>query len=320
MDIRRLNYFLTVAAEGSFSQAAEVLHMTQPPLSTAIADLEKELGVRLLTRNARGVAPTAAGFYLVAAGGKLLDDMEGMCQDLRNMGLGVKGKISVASVPILTWTLLPEVLRPFLSSAPGVDVSVSDPPPAQAIDMVLRKEVDLGVIATVSIDQLRDSYRSTLHVMQVAELPMLLGLPPRMADAPQAVHLADLHEETWLVPERSLRIRGLLDMFNSLWEGLHLTPPVVRPVTTLQTAIPLVVAGLGLTLLPRSLRTMAHPSLIVREIADEVRPMHAAVIWPKDIDPAPAMTALLNEFERVSMQQPAAASPAERWSKPPPTE
>jgi DNA-binding transcriptional LysR family regulator len=298
MDVRRLTYFLVVAREGSFSRAAVRLHMTQPPLSLAIAELEKELGVDLLRRSPRGVTPTEAGLYLIASGEKVLSHLDEIKQDLGAMGQGGKGKVSIASVPTVTWTVLPDVLQRFLRIAPEVDVFVSDPPPAQAIDSVLQRQVDLGVIATVSVDQLRETYRRALHVLEAGHLPMVAGLPPGMATASATVHLADLHREVWLLPARSLRFKGLLDAFYALWDQLGLPPPTVRPVGTLQTAIPLVVAGLGVTMLPDRLRAVAYPGLVVRPFADAVPSLTAAVIWSRDHEPSPAMTRLLDEFSR----------------------
>lgn len=299
MDLRRLTYFLAVAQEGSFSRAAVRLHMTQPPLSLAIGELEKELGVTLLVRSSRGVTPTEAGRHLMLSGQEVVTHLEEASEHLRQMGQGAKGKISIASVPTVTWTVLPGVLQRFLKRAPAVDVSVSDPPPAQVIDRVSRKQADLGIVATVSIEQVRDVYSSMLHVMSARDLPLVAGLPPRMADAPDIVNLADLHHETWLLPARSLRVKGLLDMFYGLWDHLRLPPPTVRLVGTLQTAIPLVVAGLGVTMIPDALRTMAHPELVTRPFADPIPPMNAAVIWARSHQPSPAMAMLLDELASI---------------------
>jgi DNA-binding transcriptional LysR family regulator len=299
MDMRRLTYFLTVAKEGSFSRAAARLHMTQPPLSLAIAELEKELGVKLLLRSSRGVTPTEAGRHLMTSGDEVVAHIEEIREDLRQMGQGAKGKVSIASVPTVTWSVLPEVLQRFLRAAPEVDVSVSDPPPAQVIDRVLHRQVDLGIIATVSLEQVRDTYSPSLQVMAVRELPLIAGLPARMANAPDTVRLADLHHETWLLPARSLRVKGLLDTFYDLWDDLSLPPPTVRLVGTLQTAIPLVVAGLGVTMIPDRLRTMAGSELVTRPFVDPVPPMNAAAIWARDHRSSPAMARLLEELARV---------------------
>jgi DNA-binding transcriptional LysR family regulator len=178
-------------------------------------------------------------------------------------------------------------------------VSVSDPPPAQVIDRVLHKQVDLGIIATVGIEQLREVYSAAFHVMSARELPLIAGLPPRMADAPDVVRIADLHRETWLLPARALRVKGLLDSFYGLWDQLTLPPPTVRLVGTLQTAIPLVVAGLGVTMIPEPMRTMAHPQLVTRPFADPIPPMNTAVIWARSHQPSPAMELLLEELARL---------------------
>lgn len=299
MDTRKLRYFITVAREGSFSRAADVLHMTQPPLSMAIAGLEKEVGVSLLVRTPRGVTPTQAGQYLFENGDVVLAQLEGLAGDLRKIGAGVKGRITIASVPVVTWLLLPSVLRRFLATSPEVDVSVADLPPAQVIDRVVHGQVDLGVIATVDLVQLYQAYSEDLYVRHCGDLLMAAGLPPRMGDAPERVSLRDLHSETWLIPARTMRIRSIEDSFNGLWTRLRLARPRVRPVTTLQTAIPLVVAGLGVTLFPSALRPMSHPDLVVREFAESVPPLQIALLWPKRGHQPKATEKLLSEFTEM---------------------
>ena len=76
MELRQLRYVVLTAQEGSFSRAAAELHLAQPSLSTAIAQLESELGIRIFERSSRGVTPTAAGAYVVRQAARVLRSVE----------------------------------------------------------------------------------------------------------------------------------------------------------------------------------------------------------------------------------------------------
>lgn len=282
MELRQIRYFLRVASEGSFSRAAESLQMTQPPLSIAIANLERELGVKLLHREPRGANTTEAGAIFAKSAEEILRNLDDLARGMRSLPLGQVGQMSIAAVPTISWFLLPQILRTFLDTHPDVNVTVSDPPPAQVIDMVVSGEVDVGLIATVNTVHLAESYRSSLHVLNAGEMPVVVALPPSFASAPPQVSLMELHDLDWIVPKRSLRISGLPELFDTLWENLNLTPPVVRRVTTLQTALPLVASGMGAALVPNSARTVANNGVVLREIEEGVRPLQAGVIWSKN--------------------------------------
>lgn len=297
MDTRRLRYFLVVEREGSFSRAAEMLHMTQPPLSLAISQLESELGIRLLTRSTKGVTATEAGRYLVEHGSRILDQIGDLKSDVRQMGAGTRGRIAIASVPVTTWVAVPEALQRFLRAAPDVDVSVLDLPPAQVLDRVTSGSVDLGVLTVTDMQQFDEMYGDSLSFRHCGDLDMAVGLPPAMRDdVSDRVSLAELHSQTWLIPRRTMRTHSAEDAFHDLWRQLRMPVPRVRSVTTMQTSIPLVVAGLGVTILPRALTPMSHPDLVVREAVEGIPPYHVIAVWPRSGSVSPAMSALLDEL------------------------
>ena len=142
MNLRQLEYFLTVTAEGSFSRAAAVLHMTQPPLSQSVLQLEKQLGVQLLVRHRQGVSPTAAGELLAAQGQQLLRWSERVEEQVKAVGQGIAGRLHIASVPTFAWAHLPPLLKAYAAKAPGVAVELSDPEPAKPMSRTERYVVD----------------------------------------------------------------------------------------------------------------------------------------------------------------------------------
>ena len=146
MELRQLRYFAAVAEAGSLTAAAAQLHMSQPPLSVAIAKLEAELGVSLLVRTPRGVEPTSAGRYLLDAATRVLGDVDEIVSALRRFGSGTAGSITMAPVPVLMWHRIPKLLREYATEAPDVEVRLVDPPPWTAIDMLQQRTVNVAAV------------------------------------------------------------------------------------------------------------------------------------------------------------------------------
>lgn len=126
MELRHLRYFVAVAEEENISRAAVRLHVSQPPLSRQIQDLEHELGLKLFLRTAKSIRLTEVGrvFYQeVRAVLKRVDDAVAVA---RAVSLGNAGELDVGYAPSLTVELLPRALRTFQETNPGVKVTLHD--------------------------------------------------------------------------------------------------------------------------------------------------------------------------------------------------
>lgn len=292
MDLRQLRYFLTVAQEGSFSRAAASLHMTQPPLSLAVSQLEKEMGIRLLERHSHGVRTTAAGEYLVEAGAQLLQRTARIEQHLLDLGRGIRGRLRVAAVPTFSWTYLPPLLQKYAQIAANVEVELSDPAPQDVLSLVASGIADIGFVATGNTEQLRRFHESELHVELAHPMPLAAALPRRLRDAPDPVDLRSLLDERWIVPARIPGFPGLIELIEAVWADLECSPQV-HVVSTLQTAVPLVVAEMGVSIMPGSITEITNDSLVIRRTLQVIRPLEAAVVWSRSQTPTPALRRFL---------------------------
>lgn len=294
MEIRQLRYFTTVCAERSFSRAAVKLHMTQPPLSTSVAALERELGVKLLQRTQHGVIPTEAGRYLALRGQQILSQAEQAETHLRSIGEGKEGHLTVAAAPTFAWEFIPILLRRFTSLAPSADITLTDPGAESAVEAVIRGAADIGIVVTSDAAQLGAMYASELHVLAVLDLPMLAVLPPAWESSPDPLDALELRDQTWFLPSKSSRFPGLGEMFEALWSGWTDAPLRYREVSTLQTAVPLVAGGLGVSLMPATIRQFQHRQIVTRTLVQHVPPMQGAVLWRNDIDLTPVQRRFLD--------------------------
>ena len=119
-DLRRLRYFVAVAERLHFGQAAQALHISQPPLSRAIRALEDELGVTLFARTRRRVELTAAGARLLEDTRRLVSQLEHTVQELRAMASGERGRLRIGFVSLADYGVLPGLLRSYKAARPQV--------------------------------------------------------------------------------------------------------------------------------------------------------------------------------------------------------
>ncbi len=140
MDIKTLRYFLTVAEEKSFSKAAERMHMSQPPLSKQIAQLESELGIQLLIRG-KGVELTEAGEFLKARAAELIAAFELTEQQIKEFSDGSSGHIKLGAVESITRSYLPKYIEEFNKQFPKVSFWLHS---THNIDQIML-ELDKGV-------------------------------------------------------------------------------------------------------------------------------------------------------------------------------
>ncbi|HSY17612.1 MAG TPA: LysR family transcriptional regulator, partial [Candidatus Acidoferrales bacterium] len=126
MELRHLRYFVAVAEEQNVTRAAARLHVSQPPVSRQIRNLEDELGIALFEREANAVRLTEAGRAFLTEARNLLRRAEDAVEMAKAVAGGKRGEIHVGYAPSLTVELLPRALKCFRESNPGVRVQLHD--------------------------------------------------------------------------------------------------------------------------------------------------------------------------------------------------
>ncbi|MCK6211615.1 LysR family transcriptional regulator [Georgenia sp. EYE_87] len=293
MELRQLQYFVTVVDERSVSQAAVRLHMTQPPLSTSMRQLEKEIGVPLLRRHARGVEPTDAGLFLAEEARRLLRHLDDVQVRARAVGAGRLGRLGIATVTAGSWHLLPSILRAFHRRAPDVDLDVEDVLPDEVVERVRDRRAGVGLVYCADTQTLARSAAAGLETA-VARREPLVAVVPRDHPAASAsvIDLRDLADEPWIVPSARASFAGLPEILRRAWQEAGVAPRHQRSSATPTTALALVVGGQGVTVLPSSVNAVAGPEVRVAPLQQPVPPLEAAVVWPAGA-PSPVLSAFL---------------------------
>lgn len=294
MEFRQMRYFIAVAEAGSFTAAAAALHMSQPPLSLAIAQLEKELGVRLFERSAKGVRATSAGAYLLESSYRILDEVSIATEYLKGYSGGSLGRVSIAAVPALMWKRVPLFLRLITREYPNMDLRLVDPPPLQTVQMVLERTVDLGFIVTANNQGLADQYQGALRLVPCGVVNPYAVFPADEAlSLPDPVDLSIMEGRTLLALRRTLSVRSLPEVLEEGFARYGVRPARTRIVETVQTCLPLVAAGLGVAVLTQA-SDLDDRSLGVRRLSQPLAQLEAAAIWRADREVSPALQLILD--------------------------
>src|SRR5881398_3707994 len=205
MDTRQLAAFCAVVERKSFSQAAARLGVTQPAVSLQIRALEERLGQRLLDRSGRRVEPTEAGLLLYRGAQKLLALEEQLVEEVTAGGEGeLTGRLEIGASTGPGGSVLPPLLCEFQAANPGTTIGLSVFDTQTVIDLVGRRELELGVVGA-SRRQRSVSFEPFFRD------EVVLACPPGHRFAGRTLTLDELREEPLIVMQRGAGVRAVIE-------------------------------------------------------------------------------------------------------------
>lgn len=145
LSIRHLRAFREVSEHGSFTRAAESLHLTQSTLTATIKQLEQQVGLQLFDRTTRSVLLTGEGARFLPVAEKLLSDFDAAINDLQAMVLKQEGRVGIAASPSMISRYLPSVVKQFRDQFPGISVYLRDDGAGGLEQRVLDNDVDFAI-------------------------------------------------------------------------------------------------------------------------------------------------------------------------------
>ena len=262
IEIRHLRYFVAVARERNFSRAAQLLHMAQPPLSRQIRQLEDELGAELIDRKARPLQLTAAGQFFHEQAQQLLDRLTEVRASTGRIARGERVWFGIGFVPSALYGVLPEVIRRFREAQPAVDVGFSELTTLEQVGALKTGRIDVG------FGRLRFDDPDLVSDV-VSEEAVVAALH---AGNPLARHkrlsLAQLAAEPLLLYPARPR-PSYADQVLEMFRSRRLTPTIALEANEMQTAIGLVVAGIGYALVPRPVQGLQGEGVVYRPLSDK---------------------------------------------------
>lgn len=262
MELRHLRYFDAVATTLSFSRAAERLHIAQPPLSRQIRQLEDEIGAVLFDRSARPLQLTPAGRFFHAQVVQTLARLNEAREATRRIAQGGQGWFGIGFVPSTLYGFLPEVIRRFRAAHPQVEVGLSELTTVNQVAALKAGRIDVGFGRLPLNDP-------ALSSEVVARDPLVAALPARhRLLSSRSLSLARLAEEPLLIYPAQPR-PSFADQVLAHFHDRGLQPVVAQEANEMQTAIGLVAAGIGITLVPAPVQALQRADVAYRPLKEQ---------------------------------------------------
>lgn len=298
MEIRHLRYFATLAEELNFSRAAERLHISQPPLTRQIQQLEQELGARLFTRNTRGVELTRAGMSLLQDARNILGMMETAKDRASKAGLGQIGRLDVGVFGSAILNHIPRILLEFRDRYPQVSIALHQQNKAEQIQALRERRLTIGFNRRLPVEA--DLVAETILVE-----PLVVALLETHRLASRALlRIADLEGEPMILYPSNTR-PGFGDDVMGLFRREGIQPNVVQEVTDVVIAIGLVASGFGVCITPQAASSLQLPGLTYLPIDADPQPtIDLTCLYRRD-DDSPILHAFL-DIVREADQAPSA--------------
>jgi DNA-binding transcriptional LysR family regulator len=272
VEVRQARYFIAVAEELNFSRAADRLNMSQPPLSQAILQLERQLGVTLLNRSSRSVLLTDAGVLFLEQCRLLVGASERAREVAALATGGLTGTLRIGAVTSAFSETLPQILQRFRASRPLVELHVQEIDSHHGRDALERRELDVAVI------------RQTVTGKRLSSVPLrrdhfVVAMPEdhRLAGGGGSVGLAELRDDAWVWLRRDIS-PDYHDEIVAACRQAGFSPEAQHYANSIHSQLAMVRCGLGVTLSPESSVRQQPQGLVWRELRKRVDLVELSVV------------------------------------------
>ncbi len=263
IELRLWRQFVAVAEELHFGRAAIRLHMTQPPLTQAIAQLEGVLGLRLFDRTKRSVQITAAGAALLPQVRDLLARAQALPAYGRASADGEVGRLRLAFVSTVGFDLLPRWVRTFREQYPRVDLELIEATGDVQLQAFERGEIDAGFMLHSP-----GFAPPGLAAQRIVDEKLLLAIPAERELAQKKdLGLKDVLSHPLVIFPRRI-VPSLYDAIFAMYHLAGESPRVVQEAIQMQTIVNLVSADLGVAWVPESVQQFKRPGVVYRSMQE----------------------------------------------------
>ena len=280
-DLRQLRHFVAVAERLHFGRAAAALHISQPPLSRSIRDLETRVGATLLARTRRRVELTPEGARFLEEARRILAQLERAVQDVGSMATGTGGRLRLGFVSLADYGVLPGLLKNFKAARPGIELALREMLSPDQVAALAAGELDFGLL----LPPVADTELEHVVVQRerfVAALPARHRLARSVGKKTGRIAVRDLADDAFVMAPRGIA-PGLHDIVAALAASAGFAPRVAQEAIQMQTVVSLVSSGLGVALVPASVANLGRRGVVYREIADSHPRLDVWLAWRKGL-------------------------------------
>jgi len=296
--LMQLKAFLTVARFGSFTSAAQVLHISQPALTVQIQQLERSLNLRLFDRDTRHVVVTPSGRLFAPMFQRLLLELETVIDNAQNFSELRQGIIHLGSIPSVATTYLPEAISSFRERYPQVSFDLRDANGQGVVEMVRSDQAEFGITNVnqkwSDLDAV-ELYEEEIHVVCPKSHPIASS---------KTVTLVEIAEYPLVFLDTGFNSRTVLDA--ALAAAGRFVKPVCE-VSYTSTAIGMVRAGLGLAMLGSLVvcasNLYSFPELVSRRIDEPSLVLPISLIRKTGRSLSPSAQAFVNMLTKINKKR-----------------
>ena len=293
MDVRQLRHFATVAETLHFGRAAEKLGMTQPPLSQSIMALERELGAPLFLRTKRSVALTPFGAGWLVHVRAALDGVKALPDIARRLRDGETGRLELSFVSTADYSILPDLVRRTASLYPDVEIALTEATSDVQIAALLNGDGHAGIVIPPAHGALPGAlaYRKLVSEPLIAAVPESWLKEKRLSPRGGKLSAADVIASPLVIfPKRSAP--AFYDLVMDYFVSRGGQARIAQEAIQMQTIIALVSAGMGIALVPASLRHLARTGVRYVDLPDGAPSLETGIAWRRN-ETAPTLARFL---------------------------
>jgi DNA-binding transcriptional LysR family regulator len=297
LDVRRLRVLREVGRQPSLSAAAQALSYTPSAVSQQIAALERELGVGLVQRGARGASLTDAGRVLVRHADEIFGRIETAEEELQALAGLETGRLRLGAFSTACAVLVPRAVVAFRGRHPGVDVSLVELDPEDALAQLRARELDTALVYEFPLEQ--PAALDGLAFVHLLDDRLYVALPPghRLAHR-RRLRLAELADEPWV---QGVYRGSTLQVLPAACRAAGFEPTIVFRSDDHVAVQGLVAAGLGVAVVPQLTVPTARRDLVIRplEVEGDLLTRRVGVALPAGPYRPAATDAMVSVLEEV---------------------
>jgi DNA-binding transcriptional LysR family regulator len=274
MELRHLRYFTAVAEEQNVTRAAARLHVSQPPLSRQIRDLEEELGVELFRRTAKSLELTEAGKIFLNEARAVLLRADEAVQAVRAVAKGARGQVRVGYAPSLTVEILPKALKLFEQEHPGTRVALHDCSTEESGRMLTERKLDVAL----GVKSGGRMWRGVVFE-KLAGYSVCCAVASSHPLAKKRAMLARQIKDERLIGYSREEYPEYHEWLRDIFKPFGFEPVVAEEHDSVTSLIAAVEAGRGVAIAPESLRCLAGPRLKLLSFQPNLPPLVIGVMY-----------------------------------------
>jgi len=304
LELRHLRCFVAVAEEGHITRAAERLGMQQPPLSQLIKAIERKLNAQLFLRKARGVELTEAGRMLLDNARIFLAQYDRTVESTRRAARGEQGRICVGIMPTAPFhPFVPSSIRAFRAAFPLVELTLDECLRMEALERLRNDRMDVAFLRAHIPEPHELVVYPLLEENMVVALPSQHGLARKNAGGAGGLTLKDLARETFIVYARQ-QGPAIYEATMAACLKAGFQPRLGQEAPRVISALSLVAAGLGISLVPASMQRMAMDGIAYCRLKGAAQPKVVLNLAARRNDPSPVVRHFLTLVRRAAKDRP----------------